>query len=199
MYTPTHIHTHYYRVTAATPQFTATELLLRNYKALFLCLKYTSSDSTLCSTQLTPSLSFSLLHTHAHTLPFIILSWKNNNIHSRTGRYSPLLSLEVLSRSAFAFPFLCLSVSPPVCSVRLKVLTFQRKSYIFFPEYTKGLIHSSLSSLTAQTHLQLYISLPPSSLSFPYFSVLTCISSIFPSTRICSVFFCLPLLFLSFY
>lgn len=104
VYTYTHTYAST-KLTATTPQFTATELFLRNYKALFLCLKYTSSDSTLCSTQLTPSLFFSLLYSHTHTLPFIILSWKKQHTLSLLHRYSSLLSLEVLSLPAFAFSF----------------------------------------------------------------------------------------------
>lgn len=174
-----HLHTQtllHYRVTATAPQFTAPELFLRNYKALFLCLKYTSSDSTLCSTQLTPSLSFSPpSFTYTHSVLHHSELTKNNKTHTCPRTHFLLITGSSLFRCLFLR--------------HLTILTFQHESYFFLPELTRGLIHSSPSSLTARTLLQLLISLP-----LDYLYLCIC-----PHTGICSVCCCLPLLFFSFY
>lgn len=123
-----------------------------------------------------PSPSFTHIQITLSALHHSELKKRNIN-QCRAHRYCSLLLLEVLSFSAFAFPSFYVSVSPPVCNVRLKVLTFQRKLYIFLPEHTRVLIHSLLSSLTAQTHLSyrylcyqnslsIFLSCPVSCLSF---------------------------------
>lgn len=121
---------YYFRSTATTPQF-------RTTTRLFLCLTYTSTESTLPL----------LLYTHSA----LHHSWLNTLTHAGTPQYTylkPFLSLPLTFHR---------SVSPAVCTVTLKVLTFQSKSHTFLLEYTSDFIHSpTLSSRTAQTHVHFW-------------------------------------------
>lgn len=185
----THTRTHHYWVTAAMPQFTATELFLRNYKALFLCLTHTLQHPADTLPLLLPP-----LHTYAHS------TLHRSELKRKTQHPLPHTQvLHITLTSGLFFLCLCLLIPQFLLLPLLKVLTFQSKSYIFSP-WTHKWSHSFPTLLpdSPDTPPVLNIHLCHQTI-FPSFFSVRPVARLFVPLPLGSFSCCLPLLFLSYY
>ena len=175
VYTYTHLHTHTMESQQQCLSLQAPSY--RNHKALFLSLKYTSSDCTLCSWH-PPSPSPSSTHTQTHTLcPSSLWAVPNSLWHTHTHTHtwsSSLFSVEI------PFPVFIPPLPPSVCGVGLWHKVPLKPNLVFLPPWTHKTSHSS--SCFPQTP-EISATKPV----FPLSSPLSSISSIFPSPHVDSL------------